>query len=533
VPACYTPRKMPEPDPRHAPSATGNADLSLALWFESHSTLILTLATLAALAFTLLFFSFTADDAFISFRYGKNLVLHHLWNWNPSGPREDACTSALYAAIAVIPFFLHLPTVIFIKLVGLACLGVLIYRLRTVSSSRFATLLGIAVLGFSPVLWIHLYSGLETPLYILLLVEMGIAVRNAAKTSPLWIYTLFLLLPLTRPEGFVFACAGVFLFWRARGQMSKHLGLFAAAVLLGLIYFIARAHYFHHLLPNPFYVKVAHEPLRDLLGELAVNLAAFKGYLFALILIAVLARKPITRTFALCSLLLMILLFAPHEMAMNYADRFYVQLTLPILLIFLLIEDVPRIARFATVIAALFLLAFSPTDLLKQLKYPANIARAHFDIGHRLAPFSSGHTLIAGDVGGIPFYSNWFSYDFLGLATNDIAQHGLSVSALQALHPDLIILYNEHPGPGLLQDGSWVGGPERTGRALVDYINHSHQYDYAGSAKSNGFYLVEFLRKDTPQHDAILATLQANTLTSQQDASLKGILLQRYLPSSH
>jgi hypothetical protein len=218
---------------------------------------------------------------------------------------------------------------------------------------------------------------------------------------------------------------------------------------------------------------------------------------------------------------------------MNYADRFYVQITLPVLLIFLVLEDVPSISRVAVMITALFAFAFSPADMLRQLKYPANIARAHFDIGHRLKPFSAGHTLIAGDVGGIPFYSNWFSYDFVGLATNSIARSGVTVASLQAMHPDLIILYNEKAGPGLLTDGSWVGDPERTGKALVQYINDSGQFEYAGSAKSNGFYLVEFLRKDTPQHDAVLSALRANSSATVQEPTLKNILMQRYLPSSY
>ena len=388
------------------------------------------------------------------------------------------------------------------------------------------------MIALSPVVWVHIYSDLETPLYMLLILEMAIAVQRARATSPAWVYTLFLLLPLTRPEGFIFASAGVLLFWKARGHAPKQFARFGFALLLGVVYFLARWHYFHHLLPNPFYVKVAHEPLRDLLHEMTTNLALFKGYFFAVALIALLAKKSITRVFALCAFLLLLLLFAPHQMAMNYADRFYVQLTFPILLIFLIAEDVPKLSRFAATIAALFLFAVSPIELLRQIKYPANIARAHFDIGKRLAPFAANHTLVAGDVGGIPFYSNWFTYDFLGLATNSIAQHGLSVASLQQMHPDLIVLYNQHPGPGLLTDGSFVGGPERTGQALVQYINQSGEYQYAGSAKSYDFYLVEFLRKDTPQHDPILATLQQNALASTTDLTLKRILLQRYLPSS-
>ena len=523
---------MPELDTRLIPSLPGDADASFARWFESKRPLLIAIALVAAIFWTLVFFSFTADDAFISFRYSKNLILHHVWNWNLSGPREEAYTSAVYTAIAILPALLHLPTVLFMKLVGMACLGVMVYRLRSLATSPYARILGLLVIALSPVLWVHIYSDLETPLYMLLILEMAIAVHRAQDTSPAWVYTLFLLLPLTRPEGFVFAAAGVLLYWNARRPAPRQLAGFGAALILGLMYFFARWHYFHHLLPNPFYVKVAHEPFRDLLGEMVANLALFKGYIFAIALIALLAKKLTTRVFALCAFFLLLLLFAPHEMAMNYADRFYVQLTFPIVIIFLVTEDIARISRFAATIAALFLFAFSPTELLRQIKYPANIARAHFDIGKRLAPFAANHILVAGDVGGIPFYSNWFTYDFLGLATNSIAQHGLSVPTLQQMRPDLIILYNEHPGPGLLTNGSWVGGPQRTGQALVQYINQTGEYQYAASAKSNGFYLVEFLRNDTPQHDQILAALQQNALASTTDLTFKRILLQSYLPSS-
>ena len=521
---------MPELDLVNMPSTAG--DVSFASWGESKHNFFLGLAIFGALIWTLLFFSFTADDAFISFRYGKNLVHNHIWNWNTSGPREEAYTSAIYTAIAIVPALLHLPTVIFMKLVGLACVAVMVYRLRTLTSSRVALLLGVLALALSPVGWIHIYSGLETPLYMLLVLEMGIAVLRASDTSPAWVYTLFLLLPLTRPEGFVFACAGVFLFWRNRSPASRKLTWFGVAFLLGLAYFLTRWHYFHHLFPNPFYVKVSHAPLRDTLGKFVENIASFKGYFLPVILIFLLSRTTTTRIFALCSLLLMALLFAPHQMAMNYGDRFYYQLTLPVLLLFLITEDIVRNSRFSALIATLFIFAFSPGDLRTLLKYPENIARAHFDLGKRLAPFAANHTLLIGDVGGLPYYSNWFTYDSLGLATNSIAQHGLNGPMLASMHPDLIFLFNENPGPAVLHNHSWAGDPQQNASAIVDYINQSGEYQYAGSAKSRDFYLVEFLRKDTPDHDAILATLQQNTVTSTTNPSLKLLLLQKYLPSS-
>ena len=514
-----------------APPFSSDIDVSFAQWFESRCALILSIAILAAIFWTLIFFSFTADDAFISFRYGKNLALHHVWNWNSYGKREEAYTSALYTFIAILPAFLHLPTVIFMKLVGMACVAVMLYRLITLSSSRIAVLLGVLLITLGPVLWMQVYADLETPLYMMLILEMAIAADRSETTPPAWVYTLFLLLPLTRPEGLIFSCAGVLLFWTTR-QSSKQLAWFGLTLALAVFYFLARWHYFHHLFPNPFYVKVTHDSLRNLIGEMFNNVAQYKGYFLALALSFWVSKNTVTRVFATCSLLLMLLLFAPHEMAMNYGDRYYVQLTLPILFFFLIADNIPRSSRLALVITALFVLACTPADILRFAKYPGSLARAHFNRGHRLAPYAQDHTMIAPDVGGLPYYSNWFTYDFLGLGTQSIAVNGVTVDSLKQMHPDLIVLYNQSPGPALLHNGSWVGGTEATGRALVQYINQSGQYQYAASSDSDGFYLVEFLRKDTPQHDQILATLQQNEATSLVPLSLKRLLLQEYLPSS-
>jgi arabinofuranosyltransferase len=521
---------MPDADLGPVPTALPDPDRAIALWFERYHRLILAVAILAALASSLLFFSFTADDAFISFRYGKNLVFHHIWNWNLTGPHEEAYTSATYTVLAIVPLLLHLPVVLFMKFIGMACVGTMIYRLRSLTGSGFAWLLGALLLGLSPVLWVHIYSCLETPLYMLLVLEMAIAVKRAEHVQPAWVYALFLLLPLTRPEGFVFASAGVLLFWKLRSHTPKQLSLFAVALLIGAVYFIARWKYFHHMLPNPFYVKVDHHSLRNLLRLEFVNLATYKGYILAVLLVSLVSRNVVTRVFALCSVFLMTGLFAPHLLAMNYADRFYLQTTLPIILIFFIVEDVARVSRLALAVAVLFIAAYSPSDWLLQLKYPANIKRAHIDLGKRLAPFSSTHTLLAGDVGAIPYYSNWFCFDSIGLGTSSIAQHPLTVDQLRIMNPDLVIVYNENPGPGLLHDGSWVGDPKPTGITIRNYLNASGEYDYAGSSRSNAFYLVSFLRKDAPQHDAILATLQQNSDAPFHEPSLKDILLQRYLP---
>jgi arabinofuranosyltransferase len=502
---------------------------SFVYWVEARRRPILALAILFGLFWTILYLQFTVDDAYISFRYGKNLVAHHLWNWNPSGPREEAYTSALYTALSVIPALLRLSPALFFKLVGMACVGVMFYRMRS-AASPFAALFGTLLIAIHPWVWLHAYSALETPLYMLLILEMALCAHRASTTSPAWVYTVFLLLPLTRPEGIVFACAGVLLYWRGRGTAPKRLPWFAASFSLGLLYFIARWRFFHHLLPNPSYVKLAPERWSAVASQVLYNFSESKGYFLLLFLVALVARKPCTRIFAIAGLALLLLLYAPHAMHMNYADRFYFQVAFPILLFFLIAEDVHRIAPTASIVVLVGLFAASIDELRPRLVYFPALIQSNLELGRGLAPFASNHTLFTGDAGAIPYYSNWISYDPFGLATYSIARAGVTLPLMRQLHPDLIFIESEDPGPGVLQQLTSAGeGPVWV--APLTYIRQSGEYDYVGDSDFRGEYLVEFLRKDTPQYAQIAAVLRQNTASSAGSRiTLHDLLLQKYVP---
>lgn len=520
------------PEPSAPELAAPDPDASFARWVEARRRPILILAALAALLWTILFLQFTVDDAFISFRYGKNLVAHHIWNWNPAGPREEAYTSAVYTALAILPALLHLSPALFFKLFGLASVGTMLLRLRACAGSRFAVLLGTLLIAVHPFVWIQAFAGLETPLYMLLIVELAIRVRRPPEASPAWVYALCLLLPLTRPEGVVFSAVALALFWRGRGDAPKQLTRFAAAAAAGLLYFLARWRYFHHLLPNPFYAKVSESSWHILLRTLADNLLQVDLYCFTLVLLFLIARNRVTRAFALTSLALMVLLFAPHDMPMNYADRFYFQLTFPVLLLFFIVEDAARNARIMAIACSVFLLGLSPSGLISGIAYFPDLLRAQVDLGRRLAPFAPGHVLFTGEAGAIPYYSGWTAYDFLGLGTYSFARNGATLDELERIHPDLILIFANTPGPQAVDDPDHPG-PMRSNTVFARYLRETNGYDYAGASRCNGYYLVSFLRKDTPQHDQILATLQQNTQTSAAaHLSLRALLLQHYVPWS-
>lgn len=505
---------------------TNKSDTTFIEWLVKWQTLILCIAAAFALLWTALYLQFTVDDAFISFRYGKTFVQSHVWNWNASGPRAEAYTSFLYAAISIAPGLLHISFPLFFKLVGFACVALMAYRLWTEANSRFAALLGLLLLGLSPWTWVHAYSGLETPLYMLLILEAGLCIKNSQKKSPIWAYAIFLLLPLARPEGAIFALVAAFLYWKKRAPLPRGYRALSFVLFLAISYFILRWQYFHELLPNPFYVKVTAHTLHDTISALASNISWSKGYVLTLASILLLAGKRSTRVFAGCSLLILLFLYAPHGMQMNYADRYWFQLTAPVLLLFLIEEDITSMPRAATVLVAFSIATISLRDLAPILRMLPDLRSAHIDIAQRIAPYAANHALAIGDAGAVPFYSNWVTYDFQGLCTTSVAHHGVTSGDLKQFNPDLILLYS---GP----DTSLAHLRIDLQANVVDYMLQSHSYElvpFTPNSPSGG--LAAFLRKDTPQHDEIKAALQQNAQSSYR-FSIKDVLLQRYVPWSN
>ena len=49
-------------------------------------------------------------------------------------------------------------------------------------------------------------------------------------------------------------------------------------------------------------------------------------------------------------------------------------------------------------------------------------------------------------AGALPYYSRWRAVDKLGLNSEEIAHHGLSIETLERIHPDLIILKSNAEG---------------------------------------------------------------------------------------
>jgi arabinofuranosyltransferase len=473
-----------------------------------------------ACAFCAVFVQFTIDDAFISFRYAKNLVELGVWNWNPSGGRVEAYTSAIYAALAVVPISLGIAPVHFFKLLG-AALGTALFARVSSDANGRRFLLALAVLTLlNPYFYMHVFSCLETPLYMFLIFEL-IRVVGSDLQGPRYdryFYGLLLAMPLCRPEGAALAVVALAVHMAFNRHRIREWRFFAAVVAFGSAYFAWRWWYFGQPLPNTFYVKTGESPA-DLEAAFDKNLPGVKFYLLLIgIVIGSVHRRSARVLIIGCTLLYLALYGWSSKLYSNYADRFAFQLIVPAVLAGLLFVQVTRMRQIAITGAAilLVLLQLERGDLLIGTATWPQSLNLHADIGRRLAKYRDrGYTMMLGDAGALPYYSGWKAVDLFGLANVRIAREGMSRALMEEEMPDLIFLYSKRPSFTGIRDGSIK-------QFVVKSFIRQHRQRYAMAGAhlyAPHSYILSVLRTDIPDYAAIRAELQQN----QRKTELKNL----------
>lgn len=235
-----------------------------------------------------IYWSWTEDDAFISFRYAQNAARGHGFVFNP-GERVEGYSNFAWVLLATAAIRAGQDPVGAAKVAGIvAGLGALflawMLARRLVPRAGLTALVAPLYLAISPVLVQHSVSGLETSVFAFLLVAAVLLAaappRPAVRAGLL---ATLLLLSLTRPEGPFVALVLL----AVRGLESRLVGGWAewageeapdpvgvravpskdarveraARVDFGLFlvlfagYFLWRWHYFGAPFPNTFYAK--------------------------------------------------------------------------------------------------------------------------------------------------------------------------------------------------------------------------------------------------------------------------------------
>lgn len=424
---------------------------------------------------------FTADDAFIWFRYAANLSAGHGPRFNPGDPPAEGYTGFLWLLVMAVPHLLEVDAVRFAKCAGVALAvatlvvtGKLAFDLASFGSlaeRRLAGGVAVFALAVLPVTAIHSVAGMETALYTFLLQLFLFALTRAADrpgSAALGaLAPLGLAVGLTRPEGNLAVGVGlaallVLLPAPTRARLLRSCAL--ALILPGALYFAWRLWYYGAPLPLPFYVsgdfgtaRPGTRAVRDFLASMAPPFA-----LFVLLGLARAGRRVVPAA-AACLALVVFFLFPVHRM--SYAFR-YLHPVVPFLSalyavgIAVLLHGVrsriasARLRELASVALPILALA-----AMLGLVYPQGVSavervsryyavgfdRGHVALGKALAPMvedpARPPTLAIADAGAVPYYSGWRTIDTFGLNDAHIALTGdRSPGYVFSQRPDLVIL---------------------------------------------------------------------------------------------
>ena len=214
-----------------------------------------------------LYLNCIAEDAYISFRYAKNLVDYHALVWNPGEPPVEGYTNFLWVIFCAFAYRIGLSLPFFAGAFGTAfsMLSILlIYKLcnKILNWSAIHSIIPCIFLALSGPFATWASSGMETSLFTFLLAAgcyyfVKFRSTNLSKNIYYCVFYLFLA-TLTRPEGlmtaFLIFCIG-FIFSIRQKENGKLLKPALIYLTLFAIYFIWRYNYFGYPLPNTFYAK--------------------------------------------------------------------------------------------------------------------------------------------------------------------------------------------------------------------------------------------------------------------------------------
>jgi hypothetical protein len=406
------------------------------------------------------FSRFTVDDAFITWRYGQNLVQHGVWNYNPTAfDPTQAYTNPIFALLSVVPAFFELNVVLFFKLVSLlALVAFIIFFLRRRPEANLSLALFFAI----PATMIHIFSGLETFLFVSLMLLLLLAIKNDEGRLAVAVSAGLL---ITRPESILFlVLVPLFLgirFENRRPVFNWKRLVRISVTLLGLagIIFVVNALVFGEALPNTFFVKS---------GQYFFN-GSFFPWLLVFIPLIPLALLKLWRVvaFAIAFYLPVVFSYSTSYLAMDYAGRFAFQVYGPMALLAIYVlalrenrerlsgiwkmRSVNFVAPAIALALALPTLGPSVTDIA--IYYP-RLQAVHGDLGRVakvLAREGLVHVTAMGDAGLFPVESGLPNLDIRKLGTHLGALNGVTRELVEQYGVDFAIISDNSVADGVLR----------------------------------------------------------------------------------
>ncbi|MBN1453077.1 MAG: hypothetical protein JW963_18830 [Anaerolineales bacterium] len=486
-------------------------------------------------------YPFTIDDAYITFRYSKNLAAGFGPTYNPGLPPVEGYTTFLWMLLMTLPHFIGMNVATFSKIAGLlltcgafAMTSLLTYTLARgfpLKARLFFGAFGAYLLAMLPITAIHAIAGMETALFIVLISLMVYMVTAGLLDGSrllFWSPLAGLGIGLTRPEGNVIAllllaCGWLFSAPSARRRLVWYsLGLY---VLPGAAYFAWRYFYYDLILPLPFYMKVLHGAgLFGGANEVGTYLLRLLPGLSVLLLAALLrSRKEYLVVLAPVLFLLVFYLFPVHAMGFDwrfiYPATPFICILVAIggIVIFDLLRGSIRSKKpwELVVLGGLFLIGLGNLGglegTIRAQNFYADGISAYKTFGTLLSEYNDRHemTLAIGDAGTVPYYSDWQVIDLFGLNSTEVAFGTVDIFTLafERQPVDLILfsvganpnrISDEHAGAQNLYEEAVRRGMARIGAFAWGRVNNIWVVGYPGTELA-GYLLenMEFKGTDT------------------------------------
>lgn len=454
-------------------------------------------------------FNFTVDDAFISFRYAKNLINSHGLVWNIDSEPVEGYSNFLYVIILSPLYLIDNNLIITSKIIGLLSLLFVIYVFwkiikLTDNQNKHALFFASLFLLINPSTAIHSISGLETMLFGLLnILNIFICYKIFLENKKIN-YALFcitnILLSLLRPEGIVIS-ASLYLLLLIMG-VGKRKYIFYSGLMLGILYTIYnvfRIVYFKELVPNPFYIKVIES---GFLAGLQNSIDVIK-YIIPFLIIAflpVLFYKEI-KEYKYLFLIVLISFVANGILhlfirpVMNYSYRFHYPSFIPVYLLsgMSLSYLFRRLNKAFVYILVLLLLFVNVINLAGGLayidKYGERLPYSHIALGKTLKNFSD-LTIASEDAGAIPYFSDAKHIDIVGLNDKYIAKNGVTYDYIEKQKPDVIILIMNNLNESISEKFKYRQEP------FMRYIINNNYTKSYPIMWLKDYYLIPYIKSD-------------------------------------
>lgn len=416
-------------------------------------------------------FRFVQDDAFITYRYARNLARGEGLVLNP-GEKVEGYTNFAWTVIQAIPERLGWSTPLFSQLLGIAMMVACVFVVlritdRLFGASRtdgrgFTLLVGI-VLVTNMTFLVYSTGGLETMMQTLVVMVVTWALldalidRRAPVVPKLLLAGVFAgIAILTRLDSVVYLvalyAAVLFRQWGAGGRpvgaLARTVGVSAVpAALLVVPWLVWKLDYYGELLPNTFFAKSASGPLQPIVYGLlyiAVYLLSYGAFLLIGRMrkyrSGFFAVPGVAALFIVVPVWLTYIVYVGADF-MEY--RFFVILS-PVLamlvawLVDRFVNPVPQVLLVSVLLvfslAHRFVvppIAFPVLSFRTINHWPTDSKTTWYGLGNLLAdnfpggPEVPGQPVIAvAPLGVISYFSDLETIDMLGLTDAEVARHG-------------------------------------------------------------------------------------------------------------